>query len=110
MYWKFEFCAKCAIEFLFGIINVSSRYHKKIVSIKKARKARLIQKSYENTSRDRVFPAKIGEYLRLLKTVSLDNAMPLIKFKCILTGIQLHSCCPHAVFVSLFLLYERLNI
>ena len=36
--------------------------------------------------------------------------MPLIKFKCIPTGIQLLSCCLHAVFVSLFLLYESLNI
>ena len=36
--------------------------------------------------------------------------VPLIKFKCIPTGIQLRSCCPHAVFVCLFLLYESLNI
>ena len=36
--------------------------------------------------------------------------VPLIKFKCIPTGIQLRSCCPHAVFVCLFLLYDRLNI
>ena len=26
--------------------------------------------------------------------------VPLIKFKCNLTGIQLGSCCPHAVFPS----------
>ena len=42
--------------------------------------------------------------------------VPLIKFKCIPTGIQLRSCCPHAVLivslliVSLFLLKESLNI
>ena len=33
----------------------------------------------------------------------------LIKFKCIPTGIQLRSCCPHAVFVCLFLLYDCLR-
>ena len=36
--------------------------------------------------------------------------VPLIKFKCIPTGIQLRSCCPHEVFACLFLLYESLNI
>ena len=36
--------------------------------------------------------------------------VPLIKFKCIPTGIQLASCCPHCAFICLFFLQESLNI
>ena len=35
--------------------------------------------------------------------------MPLIKFKYIPSGIRLRSCCPHTVFVCLFLPYDGIR-